>query len=176
MRSATSNRYPQESPQYYCLQDVYIPVGEAGAPGAGHVRCLTPDGLDLNDISGNVHYEGGPGTTIRQWTVIPDTIPNIPRAIPVDLTADGNPLPTGYYHVTWSVPGADSWRSTDQRIAVVDRHLTLKVGADESLVWVTDLRSAQPIPGADIRLLSRTGVVLGQGTTDAVQQRLPYHI
>ncbi len=116
---------------------------------------------------GFMDYEGMPGSLIRSWTVTPDSRRNQVSVVPVDLAEDGGPLPTGYYHLSWSVPKAELWWNTSIRFAVVDRHVTLKMTTQEALVWVTDLRSAQPIAGAEVRLLNRLGERIGVGVTDA---------
>ncbi|MBN1178948.1 MAG: Ig-like domain-containing protein, partial [Anaerolineae bacterium] len=112
-------------------------------------------------------YEGAPQSALRRWTLALDSQPNRTALVPVDLTEDGNPLPTGYYHIEWTVPDTEHWWSTSLRIAVVDRHVTLKMSATEALVWVTDLRSAQPVADAPVRLLDRVGNQIGAGVTDA---------
>ncbi len=116
---------------------------------------------------GFMDYEGNPQAAIRRWTVTPDSRKNQAAVIPVNLAEDGGPLPTGYYHIAWTTPSAESWWNTNLRFVVVDRHVTLKMTASEALVWVTDLRSAEPIPGAEARLLDRTGRQIGAGVTDA---------
>lgn len=116
---------------------------------------------------GFLDYEGAPQTTLRRWTLEMAGRTNQTAIVPVDLAEDGGPLPTGYYHLAWNIPGAQYWWNTNLRIAVVDRHVTLKMGATEALVWVTDLRSAQPIAGAPVRLFDRSGRELGAGVTDA---------
>ncbi|HOT90878.1 MAG TPA: Ig-like domain-containing protein [Anaerolineae bacterium] len=116
---------------------------------------------------GFMDYEGMPGAAIRRWSLTLDSPRNQASVVPVDLTEDGGPLPTGYYHLSWSVPKAESWWNTNIRFAVVDRHVTLKMTTEEALVWVTDLRSAQPVAGAEVRLLNRLGELIGTGVTDA---------
>jgi hypothetical protein len=116
---------------------------------------------------GFLDYEGSPQGVLRRWTLEMAGRANQTTIVPVDLAENGGPLPTGYYHLAWNVPGTDSWWNTSLRFAVVDRHVTLKMGATEALVWVTDLRSAQPIAGASVRVLDRLGRALGAGVTDA---------
>ena len=119
------------------------------------------------DERGFTDYEGAPRAALRRWTVTPDSQPNQTAVIPINLTEDGGLLPTGYYHLSWTTPGAENWWMTNLRFAVIDRHVTLKIGATEALVWVTDLRSAQPIAGAPVRLLDRLRREIGSGVTDA---------
>ncbi|MFN2282954.1 MAG: Ig-like domain-containing protein, partial [Anaerolineae bacterium] len=123
--------------------------------------------LSTMDEYGFLAYEGAPQAALRQWTLALDSQPNRTALVPVDLTADGNPLPTGYYHITWTLPDTERWWNTNLHFAVVDRHLTLKASATEALVWVTDLRSAQPVAGAPVRLLDHSGYEIGTGVTDA---------
>ncbi len=112
-------------------------------------------------------YEGNPQAAIRRWTLRPESQRNQATVVPVNLTEDGGSLPTGYYQIGWTMPSAESWWNTNLRFAVVDRHVTLKMTAAEALIWVTDLRSAEPIAGADVRLLDRLGKEVGSGVTDA---------
>jgi len=101
----------------------------------------------------------------RTLSVNPAGETNEAVIVPVDLNG-GEPLPTGFYGLTWMPPGQTMWRRT-LRIAVVDRHVLIKASEDEALVWVTDLRSGQPVVGADVRVLAMTGTELGRGATDA---------
>ncbi|MBN1873949.1 MAG: Ig-like domain-containing protein [Anaerolineae bacterium] len=105
---------------------------------------------------------------LRNWTLTPGGERNETLVTPVDL-AEGAALPTGYYYLEWQVPNRSDrmgYYATTLRFAVVDRHLTLKLSADEALVWVTDLRSGVPVAGAEARLLNSTGQELGRGITD----------
>ncbi len=112
------------------------------------------------------HEQVSLGEVMRQWALtIPGTA-NVSHVLPIDLAEDGAPLPTGYYRLVWRAHGDQNRRQTSLRFAVVDRHLTLKMSADEALVWVTDLRTAQPVPGADVRLLNISGNIVGTGVTD----------
>ncbi len=117
--------------------------------------------------NGFLDYEGSPQNTLRRWTLEIAARANQTTIVPVDLAEDGGPLPTGYYHIGWSAPSVEYGWNTNIRFAVVDRHVTLKVGANEVLVWVTDLRTAQPIADAPVRVLDRLGRALGAGVTDA---------
>ena len=130
------------------------------APGAN----LT---LSTMNEQGFLSYEGSPQTPLRRWTLEMGARANQTAIVPVDLAEDGGALPTGYYYLAWNVPNAERLWNTSLRFAVVDRHLTLKVGTTDALVWVTDLRSAQPIAGAPVRLLDRFGRELGTGVSDA---------
>ncbi len=113
-------------------------------------------------------YEGTPQKPIRRWTLTPDIQRNKTTLVSVELSEDGGPLPTGYYYLGWELPNPENyWWNTNLRFAVVDRHVTLKMSATEALIWVTDLRSAQPVAGTPVRLLNRLGREIGAGITDA---------
>jgi uncharacterized protein YfaS (alpha-2-macroglobulin family) len=49
---------------------------------------------------------------------------------------------------------------------VATASLTIKVGPDEALVWVTDLKSGQPVPAAKVVIYNRFGKQLADGSTD----------
>jgi alpha-2-macroglobulin len=108
------------------------------------------------------------GQTLREWTVRSAGARNEATVTPVDLVAGGGALPTGYYSLNWEPrsPFYYSWQK-GLRFAVVDRHVTLKMSADEALVWVTDLRSGLPVSGEGVRLLTQDGAELRRGTTNA---------
>ncbi len=106
------------------------------------------------------------GEEVRGWTESLAGEPNEARISPLVLTRQGGPLPTGYYGLRWSAPQDGGWRQ-DLRIAVVDRHVTLKVATEEALVWVTDLQSGEPVAGAEVRLLDEQGTLIAGATTDS---------
>ena len=105
------------------------------------------------------------GTSLRKWDATFKSTPNKTRITPVQLTRRGGPLDTGYYNLSWTAPGKSGWR-TGLRIAVVDRHLTLKLAAEEAVVWVTDLRSGEPVTNTEVHLLSSNATLLAAATTD----------
>ncbi len=103
------------------------------------------------------------GVVIREWQE-KFTVPrNTPTVVPLLLRRLGGALPTGYYHLAWANP---PWGTQSLAFAVVDRHLTLKLAAEEALVWVTDLRSGEPISRTAVRLVDGEGVLVAAGTTD----------
>ncbi|MGC9398263.1 MAG: Ig-like domain-containing protein [Anaerolineae bacterium] len=106
------------------------------------------------------------GTQLRSWVEYFRNDPNVTEISPVMLTRRATPLPTGYYGLTWDAGEEPGWR-TEMRIAVVDRHVTLKLGATEALVWVTELRSGEPVTATEVRLLDETATLIAAGTTDA---------
>jgi len=113
-----------------------------------------------------VPYDGGEGIVIRNWSVRFEGATNEVELAEIGLNPPrGEGLTTGYYRLSWS--GNSDWWRTSLRFAVVDRHLMLKISQNEVVVWVTDLRSAEPAVKAEVRLVAENGVLLGAGTTDS---------
>lgn len=106
------------------------------------------------------------GTQLRSWVEYFRDRPNEAQIVPVSLSRRGNPLATGYYGLTWDAGERAGWRN-EMRIAVIDRHVTLKMSADEALVWVTELRSGEPVTSTEVRLLDASATLMAAGTTDA---------
>ena len=94
------------------------------------------------------------GAVIREWQETFTVPRNTPTVVPLVLRRLGGALPTGYYHLAWADP---PWGTQSLIFAVVDRHLTLKLAAEEALVWVTDLRSGEPISRTAVRLVNGGG-------------------
>lgn len=105
------------------------------------------------------------GSVQRSWSETYRNDPNVVAVTPVALTARNALLAPGFYRLSWQVASNSVWR-TGLPFAVVDRHLTLKLTADEALVWVTDLRTGDPLAGVEVRLLDESATLLGAGVTD----------
>lgn len=103
------------------------------------------------------------GVSIREWKEKFTTPRNSATLVPLNLRRLGGVLPLGYYRLTWENP---PWGTQSLGIAVVDRHVTLKLAAQEALVWVTDLRSGEPISRTAVRLVDGEGLLIAAGTTD----------
>ncbi len=106
---------------------------------------------------------GALGTELRSWTESFDVALNEVTVEEVSLTRRGGPLDPGYYKLTWTTP---EWGDRTLNVAVLDRHVTLKLASEEALVWVTDLRSGVPVTRTAVRLLDQQGVLIAAGTTD----------
>ncbi|MGC9395071.1 MAG: Ig-like domain-containing protein [Anaerolineae bacterium] len=103
------------------------------------------------------------GVIIREWQEAFTAPRNTPTVVPLVLRRLGGALPAGYYHLAWENP---PWGEQSLNFAVLDRHLTLKLAAEEAIVWVTDLRSGEPVSRTTVSLLDREGVLIAAGTTD----------
>ena len=103
------------------------------------------------------------GVIIREWQETFAAPRNTPTVVSLFLRRLGGALPTGYYHLAWEAP---LWGEQSLNFAVVNRHLTLKLAAEEALVWVTELRSGEPVSRTAVSLVDREGVLIAAGTTD----------
>jgi hypothetical protein len=130
------------------------------------VRNLDEMDFVLSELDETTFIRGpriGDGTPLREWAEAFDVPVNRMTAAPVTLTRRGTPLPTGYYALSWTAP---LWGERRVNLAVVDLHLLLKLAPEEALVWVTDLRSGEPISRTAVRLVDQEGVLLAAGTTN----------
>ncbi|MEJ5310377.1 MAG: Ig-like domain-containing protein [Anaerolineae bacterium] len=145
--SAVTLDASQPSRLYFLLQN-------AGRVAFTLSEVAEPDFVRGQDVAGVV---------IREWQETFSVPRNTPTVVPLVLRRLGGALPTGYYHLAWANP---PWGTQSLAFAVVDRHLTLKLTAAEALVWVTDLRSGEPISRTAVRLVDGEGVLVAAGTTD----------
>ena len=119
--------------------------------------------LSLNEASFIQSPRDVTGDVQREWTARFAPPLNQTTVEPVILTRRGNPLPTGYYYLMWETP---NWGARGVYIAVVDRHITLKLAPTQALVWMTDLQTGVPITRTAVRLMDQEGVLIAAGTTD----------
>jgi uncharacterized protein YfaS (alpha-2-macroglobulin family) len=118
-------------------------------------------------------YQGSDENLVRQWSM--DVAPLLDkRAIYGTRLSESGFLEPGIYYLETSVssgavyPEAQSYSVPERqkRMLVVSRYnLTLKKSVSGVLVWVTDLRSGDVVPGVDVAALHGTRV-LADGTTD----------
>ncbi len=160
------------SSQYACFDYYY---------GYGSQSC-SPRGLDQD---GNKAWEKrrepyrgklpngiAPSQRIRQWTVNHPSDEVTPGEgdqplsyLPV-TTADGKKLTPGLYWITLQDPDFDPI-GYQFPLVVASANLTLKRGPNDTLVWATNIQSAQPIADTTITLLAESGQVVATGQTDA---------
>ncbi len=110
------------------------------------------------------------GDVVREWTASFETLPNATQAVTVSLDGQGRALDTGLYALSWQLIGVDALEDTalqsGVRIAVVDRHVLVKLASEEALVWVTELSGGTPVTRTAVQLLDREALLLAGGTTD----------
>ncbi len=129
------------------------------------VRNLTNASFTLTELD-VVNFLRGPdavGKPLRTWRETFKVSTNVTTVVPLALQRQGGALPTGYYQLAWDNP---PWGKQSLAIAVVDRHVMLKLAANEALVWVTDLRSGEPISRTAVQLVDHEGLLIAAGTTD----------
>jgi hypothetical protein len=110
-------------------------------------------------------YRGQEGALLRRWSLAVHAPLNASQSVSVTLTeADGQTIAPGLYYLEASAPEA---QHVDKRVVVVsDTNLTLKNTQNEVLVWATDLRDAQPIPGVSISVYDGKGRQIAKADTD----------
>ena len=119
-------------------------------------------------------YRGSEENLVRRWSLEVRPPLNQSRIYGTKLSGDTAPLPAGLYYLeVWAdyedvYPEArHSMPDLDKVMLVVSRHnLSLKTTATEALVWATDLRSGDPLPGLPVVVMTEEAKVLAEGTTD----------
>lgn len=71
----------------------------------------------------------------------------------------------GFYLVEIASPG-EPWRSTAKMISLSNLGVIVKRSGDEALVFVTDLETTQPVPGAIVNLISTNNQTIANMKTD----------
>ncbi len=74
--------------------------------------------------------------------------------------------PTGIYRIRAAATD-HTWTSDEATVTVTNLGMTVKHERQAWLVWVTSLRTAQPVVGARVSALSRTNQTLATAVTDA---------
>ena len=141
---------------------------DASAPPELYFVSRNVDSLELTltQLDEATFAQGrGTGEPERQWSAALSEVANTYALDAVALTVRSAALSTGYYDLAWT-PATSPGAPTHLQLAVVDRNLTLKLTAEEALVWVTDLRSGAPITRTEVRLVDHEGLLMAAGTTD----------
>ncbi len=95
--------------------------------------------------------------------------PNKPTITKLSMSDSGK-LPPGLYYFDISSPETSRLNNDyhiAQLLAVSTANVTLKIAPRELLVWVTDLKSGQPVPNAPITIYDQNSQVVFTGKTDA---------
>lgn len=108
--------------------------------------------------------------TLRTWKVVSKAAVNQRGLEKLILDPDGGALTPGIYllrataeEITLVDPEAPP---TQQILIVSNRHITLKLGEKNALVWVTDLNSGRPVGGANVVLYDKDFKPIGEATTE----------
>jgi alpha-2-macroglobulin len=108
---------------------------------------------------------------VREWTQTFDSegIPGVPKAIFL-AGEEGGVLPNGLYWLRMDMPAR--WDENRREVysvtvGVVNANLTVKRAPEETLVWVTDMPSAQPVQETTVSVIDEDGNTIARGQTDA---------
>ncbi len=106
------------------------------------------------------------GSLINSWSLAVSPPLNKTQELSVPLrTRDGSPLAPGLYLLKASAPEIAKYhQEPSQYFALVNAGLVLKYSSSGALVWVTDLRTAKPLPSITVRVRTPE-IVLGEGIT-----------
>lgn len=133
-------------------------------------------GNSIEDVLYYGYYDDGvpswvnDGNRIRQWSEDFDSegVPGVSK--PVYLASEtGGTLENGLYWLRMEVPSRYN-NTTDIYqfpLSVSTANLTVKRAPEESLVWVTDMPSGQPVQETIVTIYNMDGTAITSGQTDA---------
>lgn len=115
------------------------------------------------------------GEQYQQWNIKPPKgTANTWESIPFDVQKQSKQTPgTGIYALSMQSPEyVQTWNSNRpivqyQFFALTDMALTLKHGATQAMVWVTNMQTGAPVAGATVTFHSLDGKELLSATSDA---------
>ncbi len=83
-------------------------------------------------------------------------------------TPDNQDLENGFYLLLLDSPETANYnRYDDYRLMVVaSASLNFKASSSDGLVWLTDLKSGQPVPNVPVTVYNRNNQAIGEGITD----------
>ncbi|NJL96186.1 MAG: hypothetical protein HC915_21870, partial [Anaerolineae bacterium] len=105
---------------------------------------------------------------LRTWSAVLDTGSPYSNA-KVNLTENplDGPLPVGNYLLAVFGPSIYAWEENPVvALGVVNSNVTLRRSETEVLVWVTDMQTAEPLPGQEVTLIFNEQP-FARGTTNA---------
>ena len=112
------------------------------------------------------NYTPSPQQIIRSWSVPAEGALNEMSVVRVPVVPEeGGSLEPGLYLLTADAPEIDGLLR--HLMIVSTANLTFKSSFDESLVWLTDLQSGQPVGGVTVSFFDSDLNLLAQGVTDA---------
>ncbi len=106
----------------------------------------------------------------RSWTITPDTPRGSTGVYTLPLADGGAALPTGVYLLRLSSPETTRdelyWQNQSNLLIVGDTNIVVKEMFGATHVWVTELRSGQPLGGRNLVLYNRDGARVGTAVSD----------
>jgi alpha-2-macroglobulin len=118
--------------------------------------------IDLSDKEGYKALELPPQGKKDTW-----------KSLPFDVAKNFGTLTPGIYALRLTAPEAvqpyqkSMKQVEEQYFALTNLSITLKYSGDKALVWVTDMRTGNPVKSARIQFHSMAGTLPVQGVTDA---------
>lgn len=120
-----------------------------------------PNGYDQT-----YNFSPNSNNLVREWNVASEGALNEQTYVRVPLTNDaGDKLTNGIYMLIADAPEVEG--DIRHFVIVTNANLTFKTSFDEGLVWLTDLRTGQPISGAAVTIHDENMREIGTGTTDS---------
>ncbi len=163
----------------YTNTAVYVTVLNMGRVNFALYRMPYRDFMRANGREGWNYwdsYRGAAENLVRRWTLEADPPLNQRRVYRVDLAEDGGPLAPGLYFLIAQgdsdtiypeARATETWLWPSKIMLVVSRHnLSFKTTNSEVLVWATDLRSGDVLPGLPVVVMNERASTLARGTTD----------
>ncbi|MCX7681512.1 MAG: Ig-like domain-containing protein [Anaerolineae bacterium] len=172
--------YPLGTYSAYTETMVYVTARNLGRVNLALYRIPAEDFLRLNGRdwwSYWENYRGSQANLVREWSINVAPPLNESRIYGTNLSGrEGGALPPGIYYLEargdYSTMYPDAappqYSEPERRMLIVSRHnLTMKTGPTEALVWATDLRSGDVLPGLPVSVMDETGQLLAEGKTSA---------
>lgn len=138
------------------------------------VKAVNIEGLKLkawrvhaNNLISHLHhtyYTEATSRLVATKEIELDLPPNKPQKLTLDLK-DLLPISTGIYRIS---ANATNTRWTDGRalITITDLAITAKAESEGSLIWVTSLRTGEPVSDVHVKALSFNNQTLSSAKTD----------
>lgn len=120
----------------------------------------------VGEVEPESRYFSKRASLINSWSQWVSPPLNKTEVITVPLrTKDGSPLPPGLYLLEVRTPETAKYGYvTKQYFALINAGLVLKYSSSDALVWVTDYKTAKPLPSVRVKLRTPEAL-LGEGIT-----------
>ena len=163
---------PEYSPnfQFAYRKGILSPLGNLRLD----VRAVNVEGLRLsawrvhaNNLISHLHdpyYSAKTSRLMATKEIELDLPANKPQKLTLDLQ-DLLPVSTGIYRISANVTNA-RWTNGRALLTVSDLAITAKAERDGSLVWITSLRTGEPVSDVEVRALTFNNQTLSSAKTD----------
>ncbi|MCK4294774.1 MAG: hypothetical protein KAY65_16350 [Planctomycetes bacterium] len=136
-------------------------------------RAVNAEGLELNawrvhanNLIAHLHHTRTDATSrsVLNKKIELDLPPGKPQKLVLDLQ-DLLPAPTGIYRIRANATNM-RWAGDSALVTITDLALTAKAESGGSLVWVTSLRTGEPVSDAEVKALTFNNQTLTSARTD----------